>query len=363
MSGARTILIVGAGPTGLTAAVELARCGVAPRIIDRDPGPTPLSKAAGIAARTLDFLEPSGVTERLLAEGIRIRHGHVRFEGRKLGTIDFSVLPHRHNFMLALPQSATEQGLADVLAKMGVSIEWNTRLAKLERTNGQVAVELHGPAGPEQARYDYVFGADGVHSTVREAAGLAFEGYVHARTWSIADATLAGWPYEPDAAHLFFHRNGDLGFIIPIGDATYRAVSNTADALAQVPGAYRITQRLRADTFHIPVKQAARYQDGGIFLGGDAAHVHSPVGARGMNLGIEDAAAFARRLVADQLDGYTAERRPVGQRWIKLSERILATAQASDPVRVALRNLAIRLIGHLPALQRPMLMRGAGLKE
>jgi 2-polyprenyl-6-methoxyphenol hydroxylase-like FAD-dependent oxidoreductase len=82
-----------------------------------------------------------------------------------------------------------------------------------------------------------------------------------------------------------------------------------------------------------------------------------------MNLGIEDAAAFARRLMADQLDGYTVERRPVGQRWIKLSERILAAAQASDPVRVALRNLAIRVIGHLPALQRPMLMRGAGLKE
>jgi 2-polyprenyl-6-methoxyphenol hydroxylase-like FAD-dependent oxidoreductase len=192
---------------------------------------------------------------------------------------------------------------------------------------------------------------------------LAFEGYVHSRTWSIADAALADWPYEPDAAHLFFHRSGDLGFIIPIGEAEFRAVSNTPDALAQVPGDYRIATRLRADTFHIPVKQARSYQAGAVFLGGDAAHVHSPVGARGMNLGIEDGAAFARRLVADRLDGYTAERRPVGRRWIRLSERILAAAQMSNPSAIALRNLAIRIVGKLPPLQRPMLMRMAGLKE
>jgi 2-polyprenyl-6-methoxyphenol hydroxylase-like FAD-dependent oxidoreductase len=359
----QNILVVGAGPTGLTAAVELARHGVAARIIDRDPAPTALSKAAGISARTLDILEPSGVAERLLAEGIRIRHGHVRFEGRKLGTIDFSTLPHRYNFLLALPQSATERNLADMLREGGISVEWNTALTGLSQAGGQVEVQLEGPDGAQQARYNHVFGADGVHSAVREAAGLAFEGYIHSRTWSIADAALADWPYEPDAAHLFFHHGGDLGFIIPIGAAEFRAVSNTPDALAQVPGDHRIATRLRADTFHIPVKQAQSYQAGAVFLGGDAAHVHSPVGARGMNLGIEDGAAFARRLVADRLDGYTAERRPVGRRWIRLSERILAAAQMSNPSAIALRNLAIRIVGKLPPLQRPMLMRMAGLKE
>lgn len=361
--GSQNILIVGAGPTGLAAAVEFARHGVAARIVDRDPGPTPLSKAAGISARTLDILEPSGVTERLLAAGIRIRHGHVRFEGRKLGTIDFSTLAHRYNFMLALPQSATERYLADVLKEAGISVEWNTSLKMLSQAGRQVEVRLEGPGGPEEARYHHVFGADGVHSAVREAAGLPFEGYVHSRTWSIADAVLADWPYEPDAAHLFFHRSGDLGFIIPIAEAEFRAVSNTADALSRVPGDYRVAERLRADTFHIPVKQAARYQAGCVFLGGDAAHVHSPVGARGMNLGIEDGAAFARRLVTDQLDGYTAERRPVGRRWIKLSERILAAAQVSNPSGIVLRNLAVRIVGNARPLQRPMLMRAAGLKE
>jgi 2-polyprenyl-6-methoxyphenol hydroxylase-like FAD-dependent oxidoreductase len=357
------ILIVGAGPTGLTAAVELARQGVEARIIDRDPGPTPLSKAAGISPRTLDILEPSGVTDRLLAEGIRIRHGHAWFESRKLGTIDLSTLPHRYNFLLALPQSATERNLAEALKEAGISVEWNTALTGLSQAGPQIEVHLQGPGGAQKVRYDHVFGADGAHSTVREAAGLPFEGYVHARTWSIADAALDDWPYEPEAAHLFFHRTGDLGFIIPIGEAEFRAISNTADALGQVPGAYRIMKRLRADTFRIPVKQASSYQAGGIFLGGDAAHVHSPVGARGMNLGIEDGAAFAHRLVAGQLDGYTVERRPVGHRWIKVSERILAAAQASSWPGIAVRNLAIRLVGSLPPLQRPMLMRVSGLKE
>jgi 2-polyprenyl-6-methoxyphenol hydroxylase-like FAD-dependent oxidoreductase len=98
------ILIVGAGPTGLTAALELARRGYRPQIVDRDPGPTALSKAVGIAAHTLDLLEPSGVTERLISAGIPIVRGHVWYKDRRLGTIRFTGLPHRFNFLLSLPQ-------------------------------------------------------------------------------------------------------------------------------------------------------------------------------------------------------------------------------------------------------------------
>ncbi|HEY9549752.1 MAG TPA: FAD-dependent monooxygenase, partial [Kiloniellaceae bacterium] len=315
----------------------------------------------GIAARSLGLLEPAGVTERLLADGLRIARGHVHAGGRALGTIQFSRLPHRFNFLLALPQSETEDILAEVLAGLGVTVERHTTLAELRQADDGIDVVLEGPAGREEARYTTVYGADGVHSRVRACLGLAFDGYDHKRLWSIADAELTDWPYEEGTANVFLQAGGEVGFIIPIGPGRFRAISNTPDALARIPGDYRVARRLRSDTFHIPVRQATSYQAGRVFLGGDAAHVHSPVGGRGMNLGIEDAAAFARRFAAQELDGYTAERHPVGQQWIAASERILAAVQATTPPAVALRNLAILAITRVAPVQRRLLTRVAGL--
>lgn len=359
----RRILIVGAGPTGLTAAVEFARRGIVPRIVDKDEGPTPLSKAVGISAHSLEILEPSGVTERLLAEGIRIRYGYIHSKRARLGAVDFSVLPHRFNFLLSLPQSDTETIMAAILEGFGGRVDWRTKLVGLKTAGDEVGVELEGPNGREAVRYSHIFGADGVNSGVREALGLAFDGYTHERIWSIADVEIVDWPYEPESIQLFFHDGGDVGLIIPIGKDRFRAVSNTPDAMARIPGSYHVAHLFRDDTFHIPIRQAPTYQHGDVFLGGDAAHVHSPVGARGMNLGIEDAASFACRLADGKLDGYTAERHPVGRRWIAFSERALRFAQATNPVETAVRNLAIRVIGHLPALQRPGLKRITGLRQ
>jgi 2-polyprenyl-6-methoxyphenol hydroxylase-like FAD-dependent oxidoreductase len=222
---------------------------------------------------------------------------------------------------------------------------------------------LEGPGGREEVCFDTVYGADGVGSRVRESLGVAFEGYDHARDWSIADAELADWPHAPGVAHLFLQPGGDVGFIVPIGPGRFRAISNTPDALARISGGYRVARLLRSDRFHIQVRQATTYQSDRVFLGGDAAHVHSPVGGRGMNLGIEDACAFAHRFAEGALEGYTAERHPVGRRWIAASERTLAAVQATTPAAVALRNLAVWTVGHLPPLQRPLLRRAAGLTE
>jgi 2-polyprenyl-6-methoxyphenol hydroxylase-like FAD-dependent oxidoreductase len=359
------ILIVGAGPTGLTAAVELARRGYAPRIVDRNAGPTPLSKAVGIQPHSLDLLEPSGATDRLLAAGLRIAGGTVHYRNRVLGGLNFTNLRHRFNFLLALPQSETEEVLAGVLAGLGVTVERNTTLAELSETEDAVKVALDDPQGRDSGRFDIVYGADGVRSTVRQALGFDFAGYTHAREWSIADAEIESWPYAAGRAHLFLGQGGDVGVMIPIGPNRFRAVSNTSDALARVPGNYRVAKLLRTDTFRIPVRQCATYQTARVFLGGDAAHVHSPVGGRGMNLGIEDACAFARRLSAkdpeDDLAGYTAERHPTGQRWIAASERVLRGVQATNPAAVALRNLALTVVGHLPPVQRRLLARVAGV--
>jgi len=353
------ILIVGAGPCGMTAALELARRGHHPRIVDKEAGPTPLSKAVGISPRSLEILEPTGVTDRLLAAGIRMRGVQARYEDRLLAEIQLGRLPHRFNFLLALAQSQTETVMEEVLAGLGVRVEWNVELTDIRLAGDKVEAELAGAHG---GAFDYVFGADGAHSRVREVLNLAFSGYTHKRLWSIADATIPDWPFPQAMAMANMHRNGDLGFIIPIGPQRFRAVSNTPDALGHLPGIEH-AEVSQADTFHIPVRQADTYQTGGVFLGGDAAHVHSPIGARGMNLGIEDAFVFVRRLSEGALAGYTSERHPVGRRWILLSERMLGAVQSANPLVIPLRNLAIRAVGRLPALQRPMMERVAGLKN
>jgi len=353
------ILIVGAGPCGLTAALELARRGFQPRIVDKDPGPTPLSKAVGISPRSLEILEPTGVTGRLLAKAVRMQTVQARYEDELLTTLDISRLPHRFNFLLALAQSETETAMEQALGDLGVRVEWGVTLADIRLAGDKVEAELAGARG---GAFDYVFGADGVHSRVREALGIGFSGYTHKRLWSIADAEIPGWPYPSATAMANLHRNGDLGFIIPIGPKRFRAVSNTPDPLGHIPGT-ETAQVSQSDTFHIPVRQADRYQAGGVFLGGDAAHVHSPVGARGMNLGIEDAASFARRLAERTLAGYTAERHPVGHRWIVLSERLLGAVQTSNRLLIPLRNQALRTVGRFPALQRVGMLRVAGLRE
>lgn len=345
--------MTGAGPCGLTAALELARRGFPVRIIDQATGPTPLSKAMGVNPRSLEILEASGVTERLLAEGLPLRGLQVRYEDRPLAELTPNRLAHRFAFTLALPQSRTEALMAQALRALGVEVEWGVELTAVRLAGDRVEVDLTDADGLHAgAVFDYLYAADGADSRVREALGVGVSGYTHRRQWSTAEAEIDAWPFPEAMAVANLHRNGDMGLAVPIGAGRFRAVANTADALAQVPG-LGAAQTVRRDSFHIPVRQADTYQKGAVFLGGDAAHVHSPFGARGMNLGIEDAAVFARRLADRTLGGYTAERHPVGHRWIVLSERLLAAAQSKNPILVPLRNIAIHAFGVLTVLQRP----------
>lgn len=351
------ILIVGAGPTGLTAAVELARRGLPARVVDCNEGPTALSKAVGINAETLTLLEPSGVTERLIAAGIKVREADLWADGRKLATLRVDRLENRFNFLLALPQSDTERILVERLEALGGRVERRTALIALDRSASPVVARLERDSLVEEATFDIVLGADGVHSTVRKAVGLPFEGYDHQRIWGVADVEIESWPYARDAANLFMHRGGDVGFIVPIGPGRFRAVSNTEDALGHIPGPYRVVRVLRTDSFHIPIRQAPSYRKDAVFLAGDAAHAHSPAGGRGMNVGMADACAFARRLAEDVLDGYSAERHPAGRASIRMSEALVRMAQLRNPLALAARNLAIRLIVNRAAVQRVVLGR------
>lgn len=358
------VLIVGAGPTGLTAALELTRQGRSVTIVERNAVVTPLAKAVGISSHSLDLLHPCGVAERLLAEGIRLQTVFISVEGELIGAIDLSLIPHRYNFLLSLPQSRTEQIIVDRLAELGVQVRRNTEFVALAQRDDGVEVTLRDARGESAETCAYVFGADGSHSATRQAAGIGFDGYIHERLWSIADVEIPAWSDPEATAHAFLHAGGDVAFIIPIAPRRYRIISNTRDAVARVPGLAGMEKRvLLVDTFHVSVKLATAYREGRVFIGGDAAHVHSPVGGRGMNLGIEDAVCFARCLGADTLDAYNAERHPVGARWIRFSERFLSMAQTQSTALAAARNVALRAITSIPALQRVGLSRVAGVTE
>lgn len=345
------VLIVGAGPVGMTAAIELTRRGTTVRIVDREDSRTKLSKAVGINVQSMELLEPSGATDRLLAAGIRITRANLHFDNAKLVTLDLSLARHRFNFMLALPQSETERVMEELLAERGVAVERETEMTGFTPSGGGVTATLRSAAGEREATAGRLLGADGAHSLTRQTFGIPFVGARYDETWSLADVTL-DWPYGYGEINLFLHADGALLFTVPIAPDRIRAISQTDHALALLPSGSTVRETHWESTFHVALRQAGRYQDGRCFLAGDAAHVHSPAGGRGMNLGIWDACSFAGRHAAGTLDGYTAERHPIGARILAVTDRMFRTARLKPGVAQALRNLAMRHVASIPAVQR-----------
>ncbi len=351
------ILIVGAGPTGLTTAIELYRRGYSPRIIDRKAAPSPLSRAVGINARSLDLLEPSGITNDLLAEGYKLKKVKLHNGKKTIGKIRLHKLPHRFNFLLALPQNETEEIMRKKLEELGGTVEYGHALTQLVIKDGKA---MAGINEDRAKKYDLLIGADGAHSMVRQSMNIPFIGYDYPQRWSIADFESRNWPGDAD---LFFTHGGHVRFVVRIGENRYRAVADQPDALAGIPLYFNLDKLHRKDDFVISIRQAETYQKPPVYLAGDAAHVHSPAGGRGMNLGIEDGWDLARRIAEDDLEGYTAARHPVGAHWISLSERIVRGATANSFRGRLLRNLMISIVSIFSFLQVPLLKRVAGLQD
>jgi 2-polyprenyl-6-methoxyphenol hydroxylase-like FAD-dependent oxidoreductase len=364
------VAIVGAGPTGLLLAGDLAHAGVDVTVLEQRDTESNLTRAFGVHARTLEHLDARGLADEVVASGAPIERlslfDHLR--------IDLSTLPTRFPFLLITPQYNVEKVLEKRAVAAGVRILRGTRVTGLRQDAD--GVELTTGGAPLRA--EYAVGADGVHSAVREALGLPFPGKSVLTSIMLADVRLADPP--PDV--LAVNAVGDaFAFVAPFGDGWHRVFA--WDRRHQLPDTAPVTlddirevtrRALGTDfglqearwmsRFHSDERQAPQYRVGRVLLAGDAAHVHSPAGGQGMNTGLQDAANLGWKLAAavqgrapdGLLDSYQDERHPVGRLVLRTSGAIIRMAM----VRSKLGRLARNTIGGAALRLPPIAHRAAG---
>lgn len=347
------ILVVGAGPTGLSAGLELARQGVIPEIVERRSEPSLLSRAVGILPETVDKWNDSGVTEAIRREAMPFRKFRF-FRGSKLlMKLDFSAEEFRDRVVMGLPQNRTEEILREGLERRGGSVTFGREVVSVEPNEAGATV---GFGDGDRQTYDWVIAADGVRSVVREALGIAYEGFDLDDEWSVADVDVEG--YDPEGFTAWIQESpGEFALVLPIEAKRVRIAASTSDALKTIPFPFEITHVRRTGVFQIAVRQAETYRKGRVLLAGDAAHCHSPVGGRGMNLGVDDAVAAANAILHGTVDDYSAERHAIGRDVLNLSEQGRKLVCAISPMIQVGTTLAMALIQRLPFLHRAFLKR------
>lgn len=363
-------LIAGAGPVGLAAALFLARRGYRARVVEPALQPPVQSRALAVNPRTLELLESTGVTREMLQLGQPI--AGVRFYQSRtpIASLSFSGIHPKYPFMLLLSQAASSALLAKALEAAGGRVERGVRLADLNPQQHQVGVTLER-SGEERAvmRVPWLLAADGAHSAARHALALSFPGSTFRAAWHLADAPLHT-PLSPEYAHVFFMERGAFLFLIRVVDPSpayhasapvWRIMGNRPLPLHWLPFGEPADAPLWESSFHIAHRIVRRFAVNGVYFAGDAAHVHSPVGARGMNLGIEDAWVFAQLGAAGQLERYGALRRRVDGRVVRMVA-LLSRVAAAEPAPFGLvRRFLFPLATRVPFVRRRMTASVTGL--
>jgi 2-polyprenyl-6-methoxyphenol hydroxylase-like FAD-dependent oxidoreductase len=376
-------LIVGAGPSGLALACELARRGVPHLVIDRQPAGANTSRACVIHARTLEVLEPLGLVPKLLARGLKVQIFRVRDRDRALMSVDFGNLPSRYAYTLMLPQSDTEAVLLETFRQHGGTVQRPYELTMTQCDAGGATATIRDAEGDHIVRARYMVGCDGMHSRVRELAGIAFDGGSYAEAFVLGDVHMK-WPLSREEVTLFYSPAGMM-VVAPIPDQRFRIVASVEKALVEptagdiqnlldargptAPSA-RVTDVVWSSRFHIQHRVAREFRKGPFLLVGDAAHVHSPAGGQGMNTGIQDAISLGGAMTTstrsgtdDALDDWAVQRHRTASKVVSLTDRMTRLATIQNPAGQALRNAVVQVLGHFPPAQHAMAMRLSELTE
>jgi 2-polyprenyl-6-methoxyphenol hydroxylase-like FAD-dependent oxidoreductase len=377
------VVIVGAGPTGLTLAGILARERVPFVLVDRLAEGANTSRAAVVHSRTLEVLEELEVTDRLRRDGIVVPRFTLRDRDRVLLTIDFSGLPTRYPYTLMIPQNATEALLLGRLRELGGEVQRPFEVTDVKQDADGVSATASVDGGSRTIRGRYLVGADGMHSVVRERAGVGFTGGTYEQSFTLADVRMS-WRIPGDEVMLFLSPDG-LVVVAPLPGGRHRIVATMDDApeypdiadvqrlldtRGPVAGAARVEEIAWSSRFRVHHRIVDRYRAGRILLAGDAAHVHSPAGGQGMNTGIQDAVALGHALTAvvrgadaSRLDEYDRVRRPVAERVVAFTDRMTRMATLRTPRSRTVRNTVLGWVGRIPAFRRFLAMELSELRN
>jgi len=362
------VLIVGAGPTGLTMAIECLRYNLTCRIIDQSLKPSPYSKAIAVQARTLEIFQRMGIHQRILAAGLPIKKAHLH-SGNKHAYLHLTSIPSPFPFVLSIEQSQTEQILSEYLQELGGRVERPLSLLYYEEKEG--VIFAHTDQGVIQAHY--LIGCDGAHSSVRKVMECTFEGKQFADIFSLADVKVH-WNHPHDQLQLFLESDG-IAAALPLPEKEcYRLIFQlkelgqskevalpTLDRMEQLLSKYAkqsvtLSNPRWIANFHINSRLASRYRKNSVFLAGDAAHIHSPVGGQGMNTGIQDAFNLAWKIAyvqhrfasASLLNTYEEERYRLGKSLLKNTQLASTLVTLRSPLLLFVRNA---LLFHLLSFQ------------
>lgn len=363
------VLIAGAGPTGLVLGLWLTRRGVPVRIIDKAAEPGTTSRALAVQVRTLELYGQLGIAGALIEEGVKIQGLNLWVHGEHALRVPLGAIGEGHTpypFVLAHPQDKHERLLIRELAALGVAVERRTELTHLEQSATSVRATLRRADGSEDVcETAWLAGCDGASSDVRHQLGIGFPGGTYAGRFYVADVEASG-----RAANGELHgdlEEADFALVFPLDEPGHvRFVGVVRDAVAEageltfdhVRGRAVENLGLRIDrvnwfsTYHVHHRVAAHFRGGRVFLAGDAAHIHSPVGGQGMNTGIGDAVNLAWKLAAVEngeapvtlLDTYEPERIAFARVLVETTDRVFTIVTRTGPLARFVRTRLMPLV-------------------
>jgi 2-polyprenyl-6-methoxyphenol hydroxylase-like FAD-dependent oxidoreductase len=375
-------LIVGAGPAGLTLALELTRAGIGVRIIDKDPQrPDSESRAIGLHPRSIEAFARNGAAAPFLDAGATLAAANFYSSGERVLRVDLDGGAEQpYPFSLLVKQGKSERFLIERLRELGVEVERPVSLEAFSQTTDRAtAVLRHSDGRLEEAHFDYIAGCDGAHSLVRQSLGIGFDGRALDGRFATGDLAIdfpegTRWPaheihtlLRPGRFAIFGRsRDGDWRVVVDVTDRPEVTSDNVAvvdlqDGFAPFPefdGVLHDPQWI--SVFRVSSRVAESLRKGRVFLLGDAAHIHSPESGQGMNAGVQDAVNLAWKLAAvmkrvaspDLLDSYEAERLPIIRAIVRETELAQRLISLADPAWIAVRDLAANSLGRLRPMQK-----------